>query len=94
MSTFQKFLPKSSITFLNEIFCQIDISKIMESIQTERPVIISEQVVEIDIIVYLGHALFVICHTKIEYFSCNAYGHHSPAGTILGIGVFIKFFTT
>jgi hypothetical protein len=37
----------------------------MQGIQTERPVVVAEQVVEIDIFICLGHVVFVIYVAKI-----------------------------
>jgi hypothetical protein len=57
VSAFLEFLPESRIAFLDYIFSKSDILEIMESIQTQRPVVVAEQVVEIYVIVWLGHAL-------------------------------------
>ena len=40
----------------------------MQSIQTERPVVVAEQVVEVYVIVWLGHALYLILLAKIKDF--------------------------
>ena len=45
----------------------------MQSIQTERPVIVAEQVIEIDIIVCLGHALCYLEFTKLKFSAQNTW---------------------
>ena len=68
MRSILKLLPKGRVTLLNDILRQIDILNIMQSIQTERPVIVAEQVVEVYVIVWLWHALYLIRVTKIKDF--------------------------
>jgi hypothetical protein len=47
MGIFVKLFPQGCVTLLNDIFSQVHILEVMQSIQTERPVIVSEQVVEV-----------------------------------------------
>ena len=68
MCSLLKFLPECGIGFLNDVLREIHILKIMQSIQTERPVVVAEQVVEVYVIIWLWHALYLIRVTKINDF--------------------------
>ena len=55
MGSFLQFLPQSRITFLDNVLRKINILEIVQSIQTEWPVVVSEQVVEVCCMLNVSH---------------------------------------
>ena len=55
MGSFLQLLPQGGITFLDNVLRKIHILEIVQSIQTEWPVVVSEQVVEVCCMLNVSH---------------------------------------